>query len=45
MAKIKNSADTVKNVKKEENCPTVGRIANWFNHTGYQSVGSLENWK
>jgi hypothetical protein len=32
-------------VEKEEHSFVAGGIANWYNHSGYQSEGSSENWK
>jgi hypothetical protein len=34
-----------KNVEKEEDSSIAGGIANWYNHSGNQSVCSSENWK
>jgi hypothetical protein len=34
-----------KNVEKEEYSSVAGRLANLFNHSGYQSGGFSENWK
>jgi len=31
-------------VEKEEHSSIVGGIADWYNHSGNQSVGSSENW-
>jgi hypothetical protein len=46
MAKIKIqvTADTGKNVEKEEHSSIVGGIANLYNHSGNQSGSSSENW-
>jgi hypothetical protein len=32
-------------VEEEENSSIAGGIENWYNHSGNQSGGSLENWK
>jgi hypothetical protein len=32
-------------VEKEEHSSIAGGIANWYNHSENQSVGSSENWK
>jgi hypothetical protein len=32
-------------VQKEEHSSNAGGIANWCNHSGNQSGGSLENWE
>jgi hypothetical protein len=32
-------------VEEEEHSYIVGGFANWYNHFGNQSAGSLENWK
>jgi hypothetical protein len=47
MAKFKTQVTTHvgKDVEKEEQSSIVGGIANWYNHSGHQSVGSSENWK
>jgi hypothetical protein len=38
-------ADAGENVEKEEHSSTAGGIANWYNHSEYQSGGSSENYK
>ena len=45
MAKTKPqvTADAGENVEKEEHS-IAGGIASWYNHSGNQSVSSLENW-
>jgi hypothetical protein len=47
MAKIKISGDnTCWRGCGERGKPSIaGKIANWCNHSGNQSGGSLENWK
>jgi hypothetical protein len=47
MAKIKTkvTAHVGEDVEKEEHSSIAGGIANWYNHFGNQSRGSLENWK
>ena len=37
------TANASKDLKKEEHSSIAGGIANWYNHSGNQSVGSLEN--
>jgi hypothetical protein len=46
MDKIKNAgaADAGKDVEKEEHSSIFDGIASWYNHSGYQSGGSSENW-
>ena len=46
MAKIKIqvTADTGKDVEKEEHSSIVGEMASLYNHSGNQSGGSSENW-
>jgi hypothetical protein len=39
------TAHVGKDVEKEEHSSIVGRIANWYTHSGIQSGGSSENWK
>jgi hypothetical protein len=31
-------------VEEEKHSSIAGEITNWYNHSGNQSVGSLENW-
>jgi hypothetical protein len=38
------TADTGKNVEKEEHSFIAGGIASWYYHSGIQSGGSSENW-
>jgi hypothetical protein len=47
MAKIKFQVSTHVGevVDKEEHSSIAGGITNWYNYSGNQSVGSLENWK
>jgi hypothetical protein len=47
MAKIKPQVLTHVGevVEKEEHFSIAGGITNWYNHSGNQSVRSLENWK
>jgi hypothetical protein len=42
MAKIK-ATHVGEDVEKEEHSSIAGGIANWYNHSGNQSGGSLEN--
>jgi hypothetical protein len=46
MAKIKRqvTANTGKDLKKEEHSSIVGGTVSWYNHYGSQSGGSLEKW-
>jgi hypothetical protein len=39
------TADTGKDVEKEEHCSIAVGIANLYNHSGNQSDGFSENWK
>jgi hypothetical protein len=41
---IQVTADTDKDVKKEEHSSIAGGIASWYNHSGNQAGGSSENW-
>ena len=41
--KIQMTANAGENVEKEEHFCIVGVIANWSNHSEYQSGGSSEN--
>jgi hypothetical protein len=47
MAKIKNSGNSRYwlDVEKEDDSSIVGGIASWYNHSGNQFGGFLENWK
>ena len=36
--------DAGEDVEKEEHSSTVGGVVNWYNYSGNQSGGSLENW-
>jgi hypothetical protein len=38
------TADTDKDVEKEENSSIVGEIASWYNHCANQSSGYSEKW-
>jgi hypothetical protein len=38
------TADSDKDVEKEEHSSIVGRIASWYNHSGNQYGSSSENW-
>jgi hypothetical protein len=38
------TADSGKDVEKEELSSIAGGIANWYNHSGNQSGGSSEKW-
>ena len=44
-SKIQMTTDAVEDEEKEEHFSTVGGIVNWYNHSGNQSGGSLENGK
>jgi hypothetical protein len=43
-SKIQVTAYAGKDVENEENTSCVGGIASLYNHSGYQSSGSSENW-
>jgi len=38
------TADAVKDIEIEEHSSVAGGIASWYNYSGNQSGGSLENW-
>jgi hypothetical protein len=38
------TADAGEDIEKEEHSSIAGEIANWYNHSGNQSGGFLENW-
>jgi hypothetical protein len=38
------TAEAGEDVEKEEHSSTADGIASWYNHSGSQSGGSLENW-
>jgi len=38
------TTDAGEDVEKEEHSSIVGRVADWYNHSGNQSGGSSENW-
>jgi hypothetical protein len=38
------TADTGKDLEKEEHSSIAGGIASWYNHSGNQSGSSSENW-
>ena len=38
------TADAGKDGEKEEHSSTVGRVVNWYNHSGNQSGGFSEKW-
>jgi hypothetical protein len=42
-SKIQVTADAGENVEKEEHSSIAGGIASWYNRSGNQSGGSLEN--
>jgi hypothetical protein len=39
------TADAGKDMDKEKHSSIVGGFVNWYNHSGNQSDGSLQNWK
>jgi hypothetical protein len=43
-SKSQVTADAGEDMEKEEHSSIVGGIVNWYNHSGYQSGGSSENW-
>jgi hypothetical protein len=42
--KIQVTADTGKDVDKEEHSSIAGLVPSWYNHFGNQSGGYSENW-
>jgi hypothetical protein len=43
-SKIQMAADAGEDVEKEDHFSIVGGIASWYNHSGNQSGGSIDNW-
>ena len=43
-SKIQMTADVGRDVEKEEHASIVFEIASWYNYSGPQFGGSLENW-
>ena len=43
-SKIQITADSGKDVEKEEHFSTVGRVVNWYNYSGNHPGDSSEKW-